>query len=74
MKELIKENENLLYSIINFIIGIICLLYMKISTKGEDPKDVGSFDQSVRFGVYLAGCIGIIGGFYILLKGVLHLI
>ena len=62
MKELIKENENLLYSIINFIIGIICLLYMKISTKGEDPKDVGSFDQSVRFGIYLGGILGILGG------------
>ena len=74
MKELIKENENLLYSIINFIIGISAFLLMRWLKKGEDPKDVGSFDQSVRFGVYLAGWIGIIGGFYILLKGVLNLI
>lgn len=62
MNELIKENENLLYSIMILILGISALIYMKISTKGEDPKDVGSFDQSVRFGIYLGGILGILGG------------
>lgn len=68
MNEIICENKNILYGIFMLLLGIYAFLFMKWLKKGEDPKDVGSFDQSVRFGIYLGGSLGIFCGIMYILK------